>query len=114
DWPEPFGLVMVEAMACGTPTIAWDAGSAREVIDEGVSGVVVRSIEEGVDAVRLAESLRRIRVRKMFERRFSAITMSKNYLRLYSRTARSEADSDTPPGTLPQGRAAAAHGAVRS
>jgi glycosyltransferase involved in cell wall biosynthesis len=114
DWPEPFGLVMIEAMACGTPTIAWDAGSSREVIDEGVSGLVVRSIEEAIDAVRLADSLRRSGVREMFERRFSATTMSKNYLRLYSRIARSESDSDQRAGSLPQGRAAAAHGAVRA
>lgn len=114
DWPEPFGLVMVEAMACGTPTIAWDAGSTREVIDEGVSGIVVRSIDEAVEAVRLADGLRRTRVRKMFERRFSAMTMSKNYLRLYSRIARSESDSEQPAGSLPQGRAAAAHGALRA
>jgi glycosyltransferase involved in cell wall biosynthesis len=114
DWPEPFGLVMIEAMACGTPTIAWDAGSSREVIDEGVSGLIVRSIEEAVDAVRLADSLRRSGVRKMFERRFSATTMSKNYLRLYSRIARSDCDSDQCAGSLPQGRAAAAHGAVRA
>jgi glycosyltransferase involved in cell wall biosynthesis len=114
DWPEPFGLVMVEAMACGTPTIAWDAGSAREVIDEGESGIVVRSIEEAVDAVHLAEKLRRKRVRKMFERRFSATTMSKNYLRLYSRIARSETDDEPSAGDVPQERAAAAHGALRA
>jgi glycosyltransferase involved in cell wall biosynthesis len=106
--------VTVEAMACGTPTIAWDAGSTREVIDEGVSGVIVRSIEEAVDAVRLADKLPRTRVHKMFERRFSAITMSKNYLRLYSRIARSETDIDPSAGSPPQERAAAAHGALRA
>jgi glycosyltransferase involved in cell wall biosynthesis len=114
DWPEPFGLVMIEAMACGTPVVAWDAGSTREIVDEGVSGFVVRSEDEAVEAVRRVEGLRRSRVRKMFERRFSAVTMSKNYLRLYTRIARSEADSEQAAGSLAEGRTAAAHGSLRA
>jgi len=114
DWPEPFGLVMIEAMACGTPVIAWDAGATREIIDEGVSGFIVRSEDQAVDAVRLVERLRRSRVRKIFERRFSAVTMSKNYLRLYTRIARSEADGEQGADSLAEGRAAAAHGALRA
>jgi glycosyltransferase involved in cell wall biosynthesis len=113
DWPEPFGLVMIEAMACGTPVIAWDAGSTREVIDEGVSGFIVRSIEEALEALDGIETLNRLAVRKMFERRFSAETMSKNYLRLYRRLVE-PADNGGSAVDLPFERAAAAHGAVRT
>ena len=88
DWPEPFGLVMIEAMACGTPVIAWDVGSVREIVDHGVTGFVVRSIGEAVAAVRRIDSLDRARIRATFERRFSVATMSKNYLELYSRLCR--------------------------
>ena len=84
DWPKPFGLVMIEAMACGTPVITWDEGAAREIVDEGITGFVVRSLDEAVDAVHRAAELDRREIREQFERRFSAITMSKNYLRLYS------------------------------
>jgi glycosyltransferase involved in cell wall biosynthesis len=114
DWPEPFGLVMIEAMACGTPVIAWDAGSTREVVDEDVSGFIVRSIDEAVEAVGRARALHRLPVRKMFERRFGAATMSKNYLRLYSRLARPRLADEQSPGSVPQERAAAGHGAVRA
>ena len=79
-----------------------------------VSGFIVRSEDEAVDAVRRAEGLRRSQVRKMFERRFSAVTMSKNYLRLYTRIARPEADSEQAIGGLAEGSAAAAHGALRA
>jgi len=112
DWPEPFGLVMIEAMACGTPVIAWDAGSTREVIDEGVSGFVVGSIEAALKALDEAETLNRLAVRKMFERRFSADTMSKNYLRLYRRLVR-PAESDGSAVDQPRGRTTA-HGTLRT
>ena len=88
DWPEPFGLVMIEAMACGTPVIAWDVGSVREIVDHGVTGFVVRSIGEAVAAVQRIDSLDRARIRATFERRFSVATMSKHYLGLYSRLSR--------------------------
>lgn len=112
DWPEPFGLVMIEAMACGTPVIAWDTGSTREVVDEGVTGFIVRSVDEAVAALWRAETLDRLRVRETFERRFSAVTMSKNYLRLYSRLIQSALRDDEPASR--HRRAAAAHGAVRA
>jgi glycosyltransferase involved in cell wall biosynthesis len=83
DWPEPFGLVMIEAMACGTPTIGWRNGSVEEIIDDGVSGFVVESIEESVEAVNKITSLNRTTVREAFEKRFSSIAMTKNYLELY-------------------------------
>jgi glycosyltransferase involved in cell wall biosynthesis len=114
DWPEPFGLVMIEAMACGTPVIAWDAGSTREVVDEGVTGCIVGSIDDAVAAVPRAQALSRPLVRRTFERRFSAATMSKNYLRLYTRLARSGLASEESTRSLARPRAAAAHGAVRA
>jgi glycosyltransferase involved in cell wall biosynthesis len=88
DWPEPFGLVMIEAMACGTPVIAWDNGSVPEVVEHGVTGFIVRSIDEAVAALMRIETLDRARIRATFERRFSAARMSKDYVRLYTRLAR--------------------------
>ncbi|MFK3648599.1 glycosyltransferase family 4 protein [Lysobacter enzymogenes] len=87
DWPEPFGLVMIEAMACGTPVIAWNCGSVPEVIDEGVTGAVVDSIDAAVAAVRDLRAFDRERVRAVFERRFSAAAMAHDYLDLYARLA---------------------------
>jgi glycosyltransferase involved in cell wall biosynthesis len=89
DWPEPFGLVMIEAMACGTPVIAFDKGSVREVVDEGVTGHIVDSLEEAVEAVRTITNLQRERVRDRFEQRFSSATMARSYLMLYRRLLRS-------------------------
>jgi glycosyltransferase involved in cell wall biosynthesis len=88
DWPEPFGLVMIEAMACGTPVIAWNAGSVPEIVDEGVTGTIVESIDEAVAAVPRVCAFDRARVRAVFERRFSVATMSQRYLELYSRVGR--------------------------
>jgi len=87
DWPEPFGLVMIEAMACGTPVIAWNNGSVREIVDHGVTGFVVDSMEAAVAAVRQAERLDRRAVRAAFERRFSARVMASAYAKLYARLA---------------------------
>jgi glycosyltransferase involved in cell wall biosynthesis len=83
DWPEPFGLVVIEAMACGTPVIAWDHGSVPELIEHGVSGFIVRSEEEAVAAVDRVSALDRRAVRRAFERRFTAASMARNYLKLY-------------------------------
>jgi glycosyltransferase involved in cell wall biosynthesis len=85
DWPEPFGLVMIEAMACGTPVLAWDCGAVPEVIDDGVSGRIVRSMGEAVAALDTLLALDRHRVRATFERRFSAEAMANRYLGLYRR-----------------------------
>ena len=85
DWPEPFGLVMIEAMACGTPVIAWDCGSVREVIEDGVTGFVVHSEDEAVAAVARLPELNRARIRRAFETRFSARVMAERYLDLYRR-----------------------------
>jgi glycosyltransferase involved in cell wall biosynthesis len=83
DWPEPFGLVMIEAMACGTPVIAWDRGSVREVVDHGVTGFIVDSEEQAVEAVARLPELDRAEIRRVFERRFSAPVMARRYLELY-------------------------------
>jgi glycosyltransferase involved in cell wall biosynthesis len=84
-WPEPFGLVMIEAMACGTPVIAYDCGSVPEVIEHGVTGFIVGGEDEAVAAAgRLGEISRR-GVRERFELRFSASAMARRYLDLYAR-----------------------------
>jgi glycosyltransferase involved in cell wall biosynthesis len=83
DWPEPFGLAMIEAMACGTPTIAFNCGSVPEVITDGVSGFVVESVEEAVNAVRQAATFDRAACRAEFMKRFSAPKMARDYVKLY-------------------------------
>src|SRR5258706_3449528 len=85
DWPEPFGLVMIEAMACGTPVIAFNAGSVPEVIDEGITGYVVSSIDEALDAVINLPLLSRKEVRRRFEERFDVRMMVDHYENIYSR-----------------------------
>jgi glycosyltransferase involved in cell wall biosynthesis len=89
DWPEPFGLVMIEAMACGTPVIAWDRGSVPEVIDHGVTGYIVDSEEEALAALGNIGQIDRRTVRAVFERRFAARTMARSYLDLYARLLKS-------------------------
>jgi glycosyltransferase involved in cell wall biosynthesis len=85
DWPEPFGLVMIEAMACGTPVIAWDCGSVPEVMEDGVTGFVVDNLDDAVAAVRRVPQLDRRRCRQAFEERFSAGRMALDYVALYRR-----------------------------
>jgi glycosyltransferase involved in cell wall biosynthesis len=87
DWPEPFGLVMIEAMACGTPVVAWNRGSVPEVIEQGVTGYIVDSEEEALAALSNIRSIDRHTVRAVFERRFAARTMARSYLDLYARLA---------------------------
>ena len=83
DWPEPFGLVMIEAMAYGTPVIAWRNGSVPEVITDGVTGFIVDSIEEAVRAVGRVASLNRRVCRQVFEERFDAARMVSDYVEVY-------------------------------
>ena len=85
DWPEPFGLVLIEAMACGTPVIAWNCGAIPEIIDDGVTGFVVDSNEEALAAIGRLKLLNRLRIRHICERRFSAVAMAKRYLDVYAR-----------------------------
>jgi glycosyltransferase involved in cell wall biosynthesis len=84
DWPEPFGLVMIEAMACGTPTVAFRRGSVPEIIDDGVSGYSVDTIDEAVQALRNVRGLDRSACRKKFEERFSAERMAQDYVDVYN------------------------------
>jgi glycosyltransferase involved in cell wall biosynthesis len=100
DWPEPFGLAMIEAMANGTPVIAFRCGAVPEVIDDGVSGLIVDSVEEAVAAVPRVLSFSRPHVRHQFERRFCGARMARDYLAVYDR--------------LRQGRASCRHGVSRT
>src|SRR5213083_1550125 len=83
DWPEPFGLVIIEAMACGTPVIAYDRGSVPEVMDVGVTGFVVRELDAAAEAVRQVHELDRTRCREVFEKRFTATRMANDYMSAY-------------------------------
>jgi len=89
DWPEPFGLVMIEAMSCGAPCVAWREGSVAEIINEGVSGFIVNNIDDAVAAVHRSAQLDRGRVRATFEQRFSAERMTREYVDIYRRLAAS-------------------------
>jgi len=83
DWPEPFGLVMIEAMACGTPVIAFDHGSVPEVIEDGVTGFIVRDEMGAAHAVDRVGELSRPLIRAVFEERFTARRMAEDYLDVY-------------------------------
>jgi glycosyltransferase involved in cell wall biosynthesis len=83
DWPEPFGLVMIEAMACGTPVIAYNRGSVAEIIDDGLTGFVVEDEISAVAAVDRVSQLDRAKIRKVFEKRFTARRMALDYLAAY-------------------------------
>jgi glycosyltransferase involved in cell wall biosynthesis len=88
DWPEPFGLVMVEAMACGTPVIAYRLGSVPEIIDEGTTGFIVDSIDDAMKAVKRLGSIDRAICRRVFEERFSARRMALDYVEIYKKVLR--------------------------
>jgi glycosyltransferase involved in cell wall biosynthesis len=88
DWPEPFGLVTIEAMASGTPVIAFRRGSVPEIIDEGITGFVVDSVEEAAGAVPLAKALDRAAIRRRFEERFTVERMANDYMALYGTIVR--------------------------
>lgn len=83
DWPEPFGLVVIEAMSTGTPVIAWGKGSVPEIVDDGVNGAIVDSIEEAVQAIDRVRSLSRRLIRQSFERRFTVAHMAASYVAAY-------------------------------
>jgi glycosyltransferase involved in cell wall biosynthesis len=85
DWPEPFGLVMIEALACGTPVIAYQRGSVPEVLQEGVTGFIVNDLEETVRAVQRVDMIDREQCRWVFEERFSASRMAQDYVAIYQR-----------------------------
>ena len=83
DWPEPFGLVMIESLACGTPVVAFRGGSVAEVIEDGVTGFVVDDLDQAIDATRRVHTLDRRACRDAFMRRFSAARMASAYVRVY-------------------------------
>ncbi|MFN2445285.1 MAG: glycosyltransferase family 4 protein [Vicinamibacterales bacterium] len=88
DWPEPFGIVVIEAMACGTPIIAWPRGSVPEIVEHGRTGLIVRSVDEAVQAVDHAGALSRPGIRRAFEERFTVEHMGERHLALYSSLVR--------------------------
>jgi glycosyltransferase involved in cell wall biosynthesis len=88
DWPEPFGLVMIEAMACGCPVIAFRRGSVPEVVEHGRTGFIVDDVAGAVAAVAAADRLDRAAIRRRFEERWTAARMAQDYLALYARLAR--------------------------
>ena len=83
DWPEPFGLSMIEAMACGTPVLAFRCGSVPEIVEDGVTGAIVETMEEAIAALPRVIALDRKKVRQRFEKRFSATRMAKDYVAIY-------------------------------
>jgi glycosyltransferase involved in cell wall biosynthesis len=82
-WPEPFGLVMIEAMACGTPVLAYRAGAVPEVVDEGITGMIVDNIDQARIASVQVAALDRRKVRRRFEERFTTRRMATDYVRVY-------------------------------
>jgi len=83
DWPEPFGLVMIEALACGTPVVAFRCGSTPEIIEDGATGFLVDTMEQAVAAAAKAHELDREAIRARFDLRFSATAMARRYLDVY-------------------------------
>jgi glycosyltransferase involved in cell wall biosynthesis len=83
DWPEPFGLVMIEAMACGTPVVAFNRGSVPEIVEDGLTGFIVEDVVGAVAAVGRVGQLSRAKVRQRFETRFTARRMAEDYLAVY-------------------------------
>jgi glycosyltransferase involved in cell wall biosynthesis len=83
DWPEPFGLSMIEALACGTPVLAFRCGSVPEIIEDGVTGAIVESVEQAIVALPCVLALDRKKIRQRFEQRFSATRMATDYVRVY-------------------------------
>jgi glycosyltransferase involved in cell wall biosynthesis len=95
DWEEPFGLVMIEALACGTPVIAFRRGSVPEIIEHGLTGFVVDTVDEAVAAARRIDTLSRLQCRERFERRFTSARMAADYLTVYRRLLKEREPDDT-------------------
>jgi len=105
DWPEPFGLALIESMACGTPVLAFRRGSVPEIVDEGVTGSIVSTPEEAIEALPGVLALDRGTVRRRFEERFSASRMAHDYLKLYRSVLEAPEQRDFDGETLgPQSR----------
>ncbi len=108
EWPEPFGLVMIEAMACGTPVIAYRHGSVPEIVHDGVNGYIVDSVDAAVAALDRIEAIDRARCRACFEERFTAERMARDYVRRYRELTAQRLEAATDgvphPAPAPQGR----------
>jgi glycosyltransferase involved in cell wall biosynthesis len=99
DWPEPFGLVQIEAMACGTPVIAFRRGAVSEITEPGTTGCLVDNIDEAVAAIPMAQRLDRRNIRRHFEKRFLVERMAHDYLELYRKVTRRGLAADRKPRT---------------
>lgn len=108
NWSEPFGLVMIESISCGTPVIAFNNGSVPEVIDHGVTGFIVESVPEAVKAVAKLPQLSRPAIRRVFEERFAASRMAADYLRLYKQVLQDIHRFSKPSGFFNGGQPVAA------
>lgn len=97
NWPEPFGMVMIEAMACGTPVIAFSQGSVPEIIENGKNGYICESVEEAVRRVSEVHEIDRMGCRKYFETNFSAVRMANDYLRVYKKLIADSTLTTRPP-----------------
>jgi len=95
DWPEPFGLAMIEAMACGTPVIAYRSGAVPEVMEQGQTGFIVEGLEDAVEAVRRVPELSRKRCREVFEKRFTATRMAHDYVQVFERLMKRKQNAES-------------------
>jgi glycosyltransferase involved in cell wall biosynthesis len=102
-WPEPFGIVMIEAMACGTPVIAYPQGSVPEVLEDGMTGFLVHDVAEAIEAVQKIPTIDRATCRQRFEERFTSSLMSSHYLQLYETILRDKAEMVSAPSGVPIG-----------
>lgn len=103
DWPEPFGLSMIEAMACGTPVLAFRCGSVPEIVEDGVTGAIVDTMEEALAVLPRVIALDRKKVRERFEQRFTGVRMAKDYVTVYrSLLASSKTDGRAQRHVLPR------------
>ena len=94
DWPEPFGMVVIEALSCGTPVLAWPDGSVPELLESGVTGWIVDSIDAAVEALRQVDTIDRAACRAAFERRFTAERMARDYVAVYKRLRETSRDCE--------------------